>query len=681
MSDFSIPGVPGASKYDTDKMIEELMKVERAGLERLQDELDTIKLEKDAWQSVNRDLSQVRDSARALFSFENPFNERVSISSDESVLTAAATREADLESTNLTVKRLAGRDRFLSVELSEDFEVPAGNYAFTVGEKTVSFAYHGGDLRDFAAELNARSKDLVSARVVKSSAAGQVLLIESTKPGTENTLQFEGDALRLGLSAGILTESNTSARRFTMAPSSFARLDKPLSDTVIRFEEGAAVLPPGGEARLPVSPPLVSDAKLRLRLSFEVVTFPYDYAPPDAPEGPMTPEPGAIEYKGIAITNEPSAVLAPDWAPPPPPEKRDNLNIFYLQGTSGTAGTSTAVPLPPIRESGGEQTIEVLLDEYVDVLSALQIRNANTHREIRLKEAVIFDPDSRGDYTPVKPLETASDALVEIEGIEVRRSSNVIDDLLPGVVLNLHKVSDEPVALSVEPDRETIKNSIIEFVGYYNKLLAQLNILTGRSEDIIEEITYLSDEERTEAGERLGLLQGDITLMQMKSRLQTILMNPYETQAGTELALFDQIGISTNAAGSRTGVLERTRLRGYLEINEKKLDQAIESMLPAVKELFGRDTNADLVVDSGAAYLLDSYIRPYVETGGLIVNRIGTIDNRIARSSTRIETEQEKLEKKEQEYRRQFAVMEGALNTLEQSSQQIDNFTRSNETE
>ncbi len=680
MSDFSIPGVPGTSKYNTDKMIEELMKVERTGLDRMQSELDSVESEKNAWHLINRGLSRVRDSARTLFSFENPFNERISTSSDESILTATVSREASLEAAEIKVLQLAGRDRFLSAELSEDFEVPAGSYGFSVGEKNVSFTYHGGDLRDFAEVVNSRSKELVSARVVKSSATNQVILLESLKPGEQNKLRFLDDALALGLSAGIFTESNGSSKRFPIESSSFSRLGKPLSEEIIRFEEQIAVIPPDGEARLPVIPPVVSAENLKIKIAFEVITFPYDYSPPAPPVGPDTPTAGAIAYQGIEISNEPSVVLEPGWAPPPPPEKRDDLNIFYLQGTAA-GGTAAAVPLPPVREAGGEQIIEVALTDYVDLVSALQIRNENTHREIRVSEVVIFDPDSRGDYTPFNAIETASDARIELEGITITRDTNNIDDLLPGITINLHKTSDKAIKLEVEPDRELIKNAIIEFVGYYDELFTELNILTGRSDEIIEEITYFSDDEKSKAYDRLGLLQGDITLMQLKSRLQTMVMNPYVTSAGSELALLDQIGVSTNAVGFGSGSVNRTRLRGYLEIDEEKLEQAVESKLTAVKELFGRDTDSDLIVDSGVAFLLDSYIRPYVETGGLITNRLDTMDGRIARTSGKIETEQEKLERKEREYRQQFATMEASLNTLEQSSQQIDNFSRNNRSE
>ncbi len=672
MSDISIPGVPGASKFNTDKMIEDLMEVERVGLDRMENELETYATQKTAWQTVNRNLSKVRDSTRALYGFENPFNQRVSTSSDESILTATASRNAAPENAEIIVGRLAGRDRFLSRPLDDDFQAPVGTYTFLVGDKEVSFAYHGGDLRDLSDTINKRSKDLVSSRLVRNSTSTQVLLIESQKPGAANTLTFQDQALSLATQTGILKPSDSASRLFSMDSLSFMRLGKPLSDGGILFEPGSAVFPPGGEALLPVSPPVVPKDNLRLEIKYEVEVIPYDYLPPTRPLGPDVPDAGGISYEGIEIHSEPSQVLSPEWNPPAAPEKHDNMNVFSI------AGGGKSYSLPSITDSGGQQTLEIDIRDYLDLVEAIEIMNPNTHRKITINSVRIFDPESRGDYIPINPVETASDAMLSLEGIEITRDSNTIDDLLPGIVLNLKKASDDPIRLTVEPDREAVKNAIIEFVGYYDELITELSILTGRSPDIVEEITYLSDDERADAYERLGLLQGDITIMQLKSRLQTMLMNPYETTLGRELSLLDQIGISTNAIGSRSGTGGRSKLRGYLEINEEVLDQALETKLSAIKELFGKDTDMDLVIDTGVAFTLDSYLRPYVETGGLISSRLDTIGGRVTRTSAKIETEQEKLEQKEQDYRRQFATMEGSLNTLEQSSQQIDNFSRNN---
>jgi len=97
------------------------------------------------------------------------------------------------------------------------------------------------------------------------------------------------------------------------------------------------------------------------------------------------------------------------------------------------------------------------------------------------------------------------------------------------------------------------------------------------------------------------------------------------------MAMLAQIGISTDArkAGSSQGY-DASRLRGYLEIDEAVLDQALQSKLPAVKELFGRDTDGDLIVDAGFAYSLDTLIQPYVQTGGILALKTSGIDGRIS---------------------------------------------------
>ena len=64
---------------------------------------------------------------------------------------------------------------------------------------------------------------------------------------------------------------------------------------------------------------------------------------------------------------------------------------------------------------------------------------------------------------------------------------------------------------------------------------------------------------------------GDISLMQLKNSLQDIMMNPYPTSLGRDMRLLAQIGISTDARALGSLTLDKTRLRGYLEIDEPKL--------------------------------------------------------------------------------------------------------------
>ena len=167
MSDFSVPGV--TDKYNTQKIIDALMAAKREPLTRMQKELDAEQQRKTVWQDVTRKLRGLRDIARTLYGFQNPFNDRVAGSSDEAVLSATATRQATEETKHILVKQVATADRFLSRSLPLDFTVDAGQYTFKVGDKEVSLAWKGGTLKGFVDALNARGGAILSASVVNDT--------------------------------------------------------------------------------------------------------------------------------------------------------------------------------------------------------------------------------------------------------------------------------------------------------------------------------------------------------------------------------------------------------------------------------------------------------------------------------------------------------------------------------
>lgn len=669
MSDISIPGV--TSNLQTDKMIEKLMELERVPMERLQDEADRMEEQKSVWRDVTRKLSNLRDTAKNLYGFDSPFQNRVASSADESVLTATATREAAFESMNIRVLQTAAADRFLSSSLPEDYTVPEGHYVFTLGEDEVSFNYGGGKLSDFASTLTRKGKDLVRGQVVKETADTYVLLIESLKEGSENRLGFGEAAERLALDSGILKETRAESRNVTYSVNRLERWSEPLDRELFTVQDESLRAESGAEAAIPIEPPLRSTTNLILEVEVRVHSTEEDeYVPPSPPPGPDVPEGGSISFQGVTVESASSRIDLPEWSPPEPPPRVDDMGVLFLQ-----AGNEV-VSLKDLQDTEAPQTIRIKLSDYVDSLDSLLIRNRNTHKTIELGPMRIYDPTVRGDYVPARPVSEAVDSRVEFEGIEIRRPGNTIDDLVPGVTLSLHDTSERPVELAIEPDREAAKEQIITFVGYYNQLLGQIQVLTSNDESIIDELSYYSDEERETAREQLGLYQGDSTLFQMKSRLQTIMMNSYPTIEGRDMALLSQIGISTNSGGFGGG-LDTSKLRGYLEIDEDTLDAVLEENIPAVAQLFGRDTDGDLIVDSGAAYTTETYIKPFVETGGIISYKITSLDNRIDRTNRDIESYEDKLADKEQELRRQYGRMEGAIESLQSSSDAIENLNRS----
>jgi flagellar hook-associated protein 2 len=144
-----------------------------------------------------------------------------------------------------------------------------------------------------------------------------------------------------------------------------------------------------------------------------------------------------------------------------------------------------------------------------------------------------------------------------------------------------------------------------------------------------------------------------------------------------DLSLLAQIGIGTDvrSSGASTGY-DPSRLRGYLEIDEKAFDAALANKLTAVQQLFGFDTDGDMLVDSGLAFTLDKLTQPYVETGGIITLKTGTIDSRISQDTRRIDTMERQLAAKELALKTQYAQMEGTYSRMEQMSSSLDSFTQ-----
>ena len=672
MSDLSIPGV-GSSKYQTDKLIEGLMKLERVPRDKAAERLKEYEKQKTVWLDLNRRFTSLRDDAKSLYSFKNPFTSRVAKSSDEAVLTASATREALEQTRSVLVKRAAAADRFLSSDLPKDYKVPAGTYAFSVGDKSLELRYAGGSLQDFAEALTRKGRDVLKASVVAVTPKTQALVFESLRTGAENRLSFAGEAEKLALETGVIERARSGA--FDLDPGKPAAWERPLDARLVaaRTEPEGPVLAvsTGGEAKLPF-PAAAKTQGLVLELSYRLVPLEAGAEPPSPPPGPSLPPAGQASYEELTIQGAPSASPLPPWSPPPVPPRVEDRGMAFLLGPGGSTK-----PLPALEDSSGTATLKVELGSLLPEASALAFRSRDTTRRLEVVSAKVYDPAESGGYKPRRPVSTAQDALVSVDGIEVTRTKNDIDDLVPGVTLNLKSAGEKPVRLDVAPDREAAKEAVIAFVGNYNRLMADINILSRPDERLISEISYFTEEEKKTAKDRLGLFQGDSTLGLLRTSLQRTMMEPYETAAGAELALLSQVGVATDARRPGGGAgFDAARMRGYLEIEEDLLDKALAERFDAVKQLFGNDTDGDLIADSGAAFRLDNLLKPYVETGGILSLKTGTLDRQIASEKKSIESLDKQLVAKEDELKRKYGMMEGSLNRMESSSSAIDNFTQ-----
>jgi len=669
MSDIYVPGI--RSRFNSEQLVEDLMRLERIPRDRTASGIENLQIQRGYWQEVGRRVNSLRDSARFLFSFQNPFNDRIARSSDESALTASASREATEQSYSFTVKQTATADRFLSQPLDERMRVEAGTYNFSVGNDEISINFRGGTLRDFVEIINRRGQDKIAASLLAIQSGTRSLLIESRVTGETNRLGFSGDTTQFITRIGMMEQGNDTRRDF------------PLRDGIVRagaegeaytINNGVLQVSPRSSASVPLGISLGADSPIMLRLETSTKVETDDvFNVPQPPPGPDIPA-GSVTYEGITVENEPSVAPLPEWTPPPTPVRNDDFSVLTLVFSDGTSAK-----LPPISDSNNPVSRSYALSDIARgrTIVSLNIENTNTHREVSVGKVEIFDPTSiSGGLKPLSPVSTARDAIISMEGIEIRRSSNNIDDLIPGVTLNVKGASERPVQLNVRADVEGVKEAIITFVGNYNRLMAEINVLTRREERVVDELTYLTADENAAMKSRLGVFSGDTTLNNFRSSLQRTVTAPYPTSMERDLSLLAQIGISTNA--SMGSGYDPSRLRGYLEIDERALDAALETKIPAIRELFASDTTGDLIADTGVAFNVDLLVRPFVETGGIISLKTSTIDSRISQDERRVSTLDRQLAAREAELRMQYARMEAAYARMEQMSTSLDNFNQQN---
>ena len=183
---------------------------------------------------------------------------------------------------------------------------------------------------------------------------------------------------------------------------------------------------------------------------------------------------------------------------------------------------------------------------------------------------------------------------------------------------------------------------------------------------------YFTEEESEKAMERLGVFQSEFTLKSSKSSLQQIMTNSYLPEDNVDIKTLSQIGIA-----KKTGVSSGTsaaQMRGYMEIDEKKLDEALKNNMSEIKNLFGYDTNDDKIIDAGIAYKMDQTLLAYVQTGGILALKNSAIEKNISNTETKIERLEVQVANKEAELKRKYGNMESTLNNLESQSNSITNF-------
>jgi flagellar hook-associated protein 2 len=188
----------------------------------------------------------------------------------------------------------------------------------------------------------------------------------------------------------------------------------------------------------------------------------------------------------------------------------------------------------------------------------LTLSNSQTGETQSMKISVTGDP-ALSSLLSHNPADNSGQALTEtvkaqnaklnVDGIAVTKTSNIVNDVLPGVTLTLKKTNiGSPTALSVARDTQTLSTNLQSLVDNYNKLNTSLKTMS--SYDL--------------ATKKGAVLYGESSLRSIQTQMRSIITSTLPDGTG-KLTRLNQVGIQIQKDGSLT--LDKTKLQNAIDTN------------------------------------------------------------------------------------------------------------------
>ncbi|WP_368888063.1 flagellar filament capping protein FliD [Proteus columbae] len=255
---------------------------------------------------------------------------------------------------------------------------------------------------------------------------------------------------------------------------------------------------------------------------------------------------------------------------------------------------------------------------------------------------------SKSNSGAMQEIVKANNAKLTINGIEIERQTNEIKDAPEGITLNLKKTTfdnkdktDKPEIVTVARDIEPMKKAIQAWTDAYNELNSTYKSLTK----------YTQVEKGEASSKDNGVLLGDTTSRIIMSELKSFVTSSQNT---SDMDTLNKMGIKFKVDGS-------------LDIDSKKLDEALKEKPANVKEFFmgdGKETGFGTQTYNFLKKTLQSTDGTLdIATDG-VKKRKKTLDNQIKNTERNIAATMER-------YKNQFQQLDKMVNSMTNSSASI----------
>lgn len=273
------------------------------------------------------------------------------------------------------------------------------------------------------------------------------------------------------------------------------------------------------------------------------------------------------------------------------------------------------------------------------------------------------NPDtSPVDFTTSR-VRDAQQAIAYVDGIEVVGNSNSLTGVVAGLTINLNEVSEvitpaangnpaeyKTTTLTVEPDTDSLKEKITSFVTAYNGIMEWIESAYDEDSFATETDSSSDSEDNDDSDDNdettlAFYLRGDASINGVKRELQTMLSDSIGSSGS--LQILSEIGISTQVDGT-------------LNVNNSKLDSALEDQFSDVVKLLAGEDEVDGVMKKFNSYLVETTSL----ADGLYSSKEDSYEAKNRRLETQILQKESLMEKIEARIRSQFEAMELLVSEL-----------------
>lgn len=244
-------------------------------------------------------------------------------------------------------------------------------------------------------------------------------------------------------------------------------------------------------------------------------------------------------------------------------EKHDHFDVELNANNNTLAGMRDAIN----RENKGVKAVVVNEGTTESPAYRLLLTSTKTGAEYAMQ---VDTSGLSGGAAPTvnREVQAATNAVLELgqgaDNIKVTKTTNSINELIPGVTLNIASVNpDKTVKIDVSKNTNTVQSSIDGFVTQYNDMM-----------DVIgSQFTYDSDTGDT------GTLFGSYQLQMVQSSLTSAISNPI-LGVDSKYNTLSSVGVTLNASGR-------------LVVDDGRLSEALNADPDAVAKLFSANVEAD----------------------------------------------------------------------------------------